>query len=546
MKTLIIIGLLGTMSFAQISAQTTEVLSGTLSTSKTLNASTCYELNGCYSVAAGGVLNIPAGTQILANSQASVIVHQGGQIFANGTSTNPVVFTSSKSTTARAPGDWNGIFIAGYAVNNQGVQSQTISCAGSVTYGGTNNADNSGSMQYVRIEYAGVGDTGDPEGSGLNLWAVGSGTTLDHIQVSYSRKNGYSLLGGKVALNNLISLNNYKADLIMTEGYTGNVQFLTSIRLDPNAHDNATIFSNGIVVSNDASGSASTPVSHPIMSNLSFIGPHYCGASPVHSDFRAAVRLGLNAQAEIYNSVFTGWNTGLAIFDNSTINNANVNGTILASYNTFYANATNYTNSPVNFDPTGTGCAATITDWMDGSVFCSQINNVALSTPLTGYSNTLCGNYCSAAPVLTLSATNNVGAADFSWDTPSNFSHVSNRGSITATDWSATWKNVCPKETEYCSLSALEDRGTPNKLGMQPNPAGVSTTVSFHAVIKGVAKVTVSDKVTGRMLKVKDYQVDRPGIHQLNLRVDDLQEGLYIVTVTQPDGTVLSGQLVVL
>ncbi len=541
MKTLFITGLLSAMAYGPISAQTTEVLSGTLSNTKELDPGICYELDGCYRILSGGDLIIPAGTQIRANSQASLIVHQGGQIFANGTSSSPVVFTSSQAVSNRAPGDWDGIYIAGYALTNQTTPSINKSCPGTINYGGSNDADNSGILQHVRIEYAGVAPTGDPEVAALNLLGVGTGTTIDHLQISYSRKDAYDLVGGKVGLSYIESLDNYRTDMQISQGYTGNIQFLTAVRLDPNAHDNTSVFSNGISIFNDGSGSTATPKTHPVISNATFFGPRYCAATP-HTDFRAAVRLSLNAEAEIYNSVFTGWNTGLQIFDNSTINNANVNGSIKMEYNTFYANATNFTNSPANFDPTGTGCASTITNWMVGMTPCMMDNLVR--TTLSGYSNTICGDYCSTTPVMTLSATNNVGLADSSWDVNGDFDHTIYRGSLTNTNWSATWSAWCPQEAEYCSLSALKFGKAPS-LQFVPNPASSQTMVVFETEQTGRVQVSILDKITGSITRSVNATIDNKGKQQISISVSGMRAGVYPVRVKLSDGQVIAGQLIV-
>jgi len=543
MKTLLIAGLVSLTTSTLLPAQSIDTLKGTLSTSRTLEAGNCYVLDGCFRILSGGSLTLPAGTVVRALPQASLIVHQGGQIFANGTSASPVVFTYAQKTGAGTPIEWDGLYVAGRAVTNQASPSINKTCPGTISYGGTNDADNSGTLQYVRIEYAGVAPSGDPEVAALNLLAIGTGTTIDHVQVTSSRKDAYEVRGGKVTLRYLEALNNYRGDMQISQGYTGNIQFLTAVRLDGNAHDNTGVFSNGIYVFNDATGTAATPRTHPVISNATFFGPKYCGASSIHSDFRAAVRLALNAEAEIYNSVFTGWNTGLQIVDNSTISNANVNGTIRMEYNTFFANTANFANSPANFDPTGTGCASTITDWMDGSLPCSQADNL-VRTSLTGYSSTVCGNYCSTAPTMTLSGTNNVGAADYTWDAGSDFTHETYRGSLTAANWSASWSNWCPQSASYCSL-AMRKAGAPGSLLFIPNPASAQTDVVFDTDVLGTAVVTLQDKVTGAVLRTAKAKIQAAGVQRIPLQCTGLREGVYPVKVRLSNGQVLGGQLII-
>jgi hypothetical protein len=540
MKTLFITGLLAAISYGPISAQTTEVLSGDLSGVKELDPEVCYELDGCYRVLSGGDLIIPAGTQIRANSQASLIVYQGGQIFANGTAANPVVFTSAQAVSSRAPGDWDGIYIAGYAATNQTNPSINKFCPGTILYGGSNDTDNSGTLQHVRIEYAGLPPVGDQQTAALNLLGVGTGTTIDHVQISYSRKDGYEVRGGKSDLNYMEALNNYRTDIQISEGYTGNIQFLTSVRLDANAHDNTAFFSNGIYIFNDATGSSTTPITHPVISNATFFGPGYCGASP-HSDFRAAIRLALNTEADIYNGVFTGWNTGLEIVGANTIDNANLNGTIKMEYNTFYANGINFSNTPAVFNPSTSGCANTISDWMVSGA--CQLDNIE-RTSLTGYSSTICGDYCSTAPVMTLSAINDVGVADYTWDTNTDFTHEMYRGSLTNANWSSTWSRWCPQQEEYCELVLMKN-SAPQGLQFVPNPASSQTAVTFETDITGRLTIHVMDKVSGKTLCTNSFDIKTPGKQSLRITTSSLREGVYPVQLRLSNGDVIAGQLMI-
>lgn len=539
MKAIIIMGLLA-LSLGTVSAQT-ETLTGNLSTTKNLSASTCYELDGCYRIQSGGVLNIPAGTVIRANSNAALIVERNGQIFATGISSNPVIFTSSLSSPTA--GAWNGISIAGNAPTNISGGKTINRVCGNITGGGSTSNDNSGTLQFVRIEFAGGGAVGDDETNALNLLGVGSGTTIDHVMVSECLKDAYDFFGGTVIANNLISYNSHKADFLLSDGYVGKGQFWVSLRMASSAHDGTSIFSNGLVIRNDLSNSSNTPQTNPTLSNLTFFGPNYCNlmGSP-HSDFRSAVYLYHNAAASIYNSVFTGWRTGLAIEDNSTIVNANVNSLINMSYNSFYANIANYSNTPANFNPTGTGCSATITAWMDGSDPCSQIDNF-VRTSLTAYSNTVCGDYCTTAPTLTLASMNNLGTANWDWDINNDFDQVTIRGGIlTGSDWSSSWAKFCPEEESYCSLSLMKPSKESGLL-FSPNPANGSVYAIFESDVIGAVIISVMDKVSGKALREFKQQISNPGEQRLQFNAGGLREGVYFVQVRLSNGSVINSQL---
>ena len=146
--------------------------------------------------------------------------------------------------------------ILGKAVNNQNA-TQTIEGISGATgddgkYGGTDDADNSGELQYARIEFAGIALSTDNELNGLTMGSVGSGTKIDHVQVSYSGDDSYEWFGGKVNAQYLIAYKGWDDDFDTDFGFTGNVQYAVSHR-DPNIGDKSG--SNGFESDNDGAGS---------------------------------------------------------------------------------------------------------------------------------------------------------------------------------------------------------------------------------------------------------------------------------------------------
>lgn len=529
------------LSLSTASAQT-ETLTGNLSTTKNLSASTCYELDGCYRVQSGGMLNIPAGTVIRANTNAALIVEKGGQIFATGSSSNPVVFTSSKAVSSRAPGDWIGVSIAGDAPTNiSGGKSINRTC-GNITGGGSTSNDNSGTLQFVRIEFAGGGAVGDDETNALNLLGVGSGTTIDHIMVSECLKDGFDFFGGTVDANYLVTYNTHKSDVVMSDGYIGKMQFLTSLRLDAAAHDGSTALnSNGLVIRNDLSNSSNTPFTNPIISNATFLGPNYCtpSGSP-HSDFKSGIYLYHNATAQIYNSFIAGWRTGLTIEDANTIDNANINNSIILDNNTFYANIANYSNIPAPFNPSGTGCANTINLWMTSG---SCVQNTIEALSFDDYNSSICGNFCMTSPTLTLVDNNDIGGADYGWDVNGDFVHTDYRGSLlSGTDWSSSWAKFCPQEESYCSLSLMKPAKESGLL-FSPNPANGTVYAIFESDVTGAVTISVMDKVSGKALREFKQQIANPGVQRLQFNAGGLREGIYFVQVRLSNGSMINSQL---
>lgn len=199
-----------------------QTLSGDITSSMTLSAANVYKLSGCVTVKSGVTLTIPAGTILQGikspGAKAFLIAERNGRIVANGTSTNPIIFTSDQAAGARAPGDWDGIRIFGNANNSNSI-SVDLGCA-VYTGGGTNNADNSGVLKYVQVHFAGIAGSGtDNSLSGVYLNSVGTGTAIDDIQVTNSLNDELTAFGGKVKLDNIFSYNQRRMDYQLSFGY---------------------------------------------------------------------------------------------------------------------------------------------------------------------------------------------------------------------------------------------------------------------------------------------------------------------------------------
>ena len=166
-----------------------------------------YLLKGWVYIADGAELTIEPGTVIKGDkdTKAALIAEPGGKLIAKGTQTSPIVFTSEMAAGSRKPGDWGGIILCGKAPNNNGVLNQQIEGGPRTKHGGTDANDNSGDLEYVRIEFAGYPFQKDQEINGLTLGSVGAGTTIDHVQVSYSNDDSYEWFGGTVNCQHLIA-----------------------------------------------------------------------------------------------------------------------------------------------------------------------------------------------------------------------------------------------------------------------------------------------------------------------------------------------------
>ncbi len=160
-----------------IGVPSTTVLSGNINTTTTLTSDKVWTLKGYVYVTDGAKLIIQPGTTIISDvaEKGALCIERGAQIIAEGTATKPIIFTSGKAVGERAPGDWGGIIILGRAKTNRSSEP-TIEGGIGRAFGGTNDADNSGVLKYVRIEYAGIAAMPNSEINALTLGGVGSGT----------------------------------------------------------------------------------------------------------------------------------------------------------------------------------------------------------------------------------------------------------------------------------------------------------------------------------------------------------------------------------
>ncbi len=294
-----------------------------------LNKSKVYLLQGFVYVRNGGTLTIPAGTLIMGekSSQGSLIIERGGKIYANGTAQEPIVFTSQQPAGIRTRGDWGGIVICGTAANNRAggnfvVEGNIGSIAGygDALFPTQNDNDNSGVLRYVRIEFPGIAYTLNNEINGLTLGAVGKGTTIEHVQVSYSGDDGFEFFGGTVDAKYLISYKTLDDDFDTDFGYSGKIQFGVVYR-DPQLADFSK--SEAFESDNDGTGTTASPRTNPIFSNFTVIGPKRDAAdvsgTDFHSDFYYGIHHRRASRHSLFNSVIMGFDEGGIFLDGTAV-----------------------------------------------------------------------------------------------------------------------------------------------------------------------------------------------------------------------------------
>jgi len=200
-------------------------LTGTFSSDLTLDPVNTYILNGPVIMESGTTLTIPAGMTIKATAGGAniyIAISQGAKIQASGTPTNPIVLTSNSSNPAA--GDWGGLILLGKAPINSVTGSGTATSEiASLPYGGTIANDNSGVIQYLRVEYSGGAADGQSENNGLSFYGVGNGTIVQYIESFEGKDDGLEFFGGTVNVSYIYSINNQDDSIDWTEGYSGNI-----------------------------------------------------------------------------------------------------------------------------------------------------------------------------------------------------------------------------------------------------------------------------------------------------------------------------------
>ncbi|UPT66354.1 MAG: PKD domain-containing protein [Sphingobacteriales bacterium JAD_PAG50586_3] len=317
--------------------QAVATLSGEITANRTLNNDTIYFLDGFVYVKNGATITIEPGTIIkgVSGERSTLIITRGSKINAAGTKNQPIVFTSDKVAGDRNPGDWGGIVLLGkarinrsadcttcpgaaIAANEAGIQTNIEgdldNANGDGLYGGNDDTDNSGTMTYVRIEYAGVVINTGNEINGFTLGAVGSGTTINNIQVSYANDDSFEWFGGTVSAKNLISLGAIDDDFDTDFGFTGKIQFAVAQRDSNNYDTGSGPTTNGFESDNDGGPTFNNPRTAPVFSNVTLVGPLANGVALQQSNsFQNAARLRRNTLTSVFNSVFMGFPTGILV-----------------------------------------------------------------------------------------------------------------------------------------------------------------------------------------------------------------------------------------
>lgn len=482
-----------------------------------------YLLQGQIYVASGATLTIQPGVKVLGDKSsvgAALIVSKGGKIHAVGTAMNPIVFTSNQAKGSRSTGDWGGVILLGKATINQNggtggngtANIEGIAASSATEFGGgstPDDNDNSGELQYVRIEFGGYVYQPNKEINGLTMGGVGRGTTIDHIQTSFTNDDAYEWFGGTVNCRYLVSYRDLDDCFDTDFGYSGNVQFCLALR-DPSIADNPTVStSEGFESDNDASGSSNSPKTKAIFSNMTLIGPYRGSTSnTIASGYRRAARIRRNSELKIMNSIMMDFKNGLHIDGTACENNA-TNGllkfknNIIAGYtqllevnststylstltsnfsgswnNSSYSSTTGILTAPYTTSTTGaytgdyrpatSSAALTGADFSDAS-----FSGLVLTSPAVGFDSM---HICKLSTAPTLTATASAGCTIKWWGTYAT-------GGVSTGTTAPTVLNVASK-TYYVSQV--------NSLGVESARRGIKITID--------PLVATPSSITGRTI----------------------------------------------
>lgn len=488
----------------------TTTISSNITTNTTWTSGNTYLLVGNIAVTSGNVLTIQPGTIIRGDktSKACLIIAAGAQINAQGTATNPIVFTSNEDS--RLPADWGGVVLLGNGI----VNTACATCAtapnknyiegfatnfNEILYGGNNNTESSGIMSYCRIEFAGIAlsTTPNSELNSLTLGGVGSGTQIDHIQSSFGGDDAFEFFGGAVDGKYLIAFRGLDDDFDTDFGHSGRIQFGLVVR-DKDISDVAGD-SNGFESDNFNPGIGRLPITKTVFSNMTVLGPKRDGtvALPVGEKFERGIFTRRNTGISIHNSIFAGWEKGWHVSGATTFDNYNAT-TSLDSMgvvkNTIIAN-----NIFPKFITDAGGANASWYNTYAGTNSIDTTQTIAQIGLVNAFPTNL---YDVADFRLTIASTASVGA-DFSGPQFSN---------------------------QVLGVKQLT-KDMINSFVIYPNPATQNSNIAFTIIERNKVTVSVYDVIGNLVSTLFQENEFEKGNNTIHLNTSNLSAGIYYVSL---------------
>ncbi len=438
----------GSVAHAQLP---TKVVSGNITANRSFVNDTIYLLDGFVYVKNNATLSIEAGTIVQGyinnnvNTKGTLIITKTGMINAVGTECEPIVFTSARPAGQRGTGDWGGIIILGESPIN--IPGGSAIIEGGLTgdiadrsYGGNIPNDNSGTLQYARIEYAGIAFTPNNEINSLTMGGVGSSTVIDHIQVSFAGDDAYEWFGGNNNMKYLIAIGTVDDNFDCDFGYSGKVQYGFVKQFSGIADISQ---SEGWETDNDGTGSGNTPLTSPKFANVTIVGPEADGGT-VNALHQRAARIRRNSRTAIYNTVIMEHKVGLRWESTGTQNAVRANSTGIYG-SVFSGNTANYS-SEGTFSTIDSVAKYVQMPSKGNTVFAvGGASATELGLPTDYYSQTGCNHTTNNGSILRTGA---------NWSYPgvsgdAFFDNVAFRGAFGSVNWAETWAEWNPQTFDY-------------------------------------------------------------------------------------------------
>lgn len=441
-------------------------VSGDITANTTWTKDKIYLLKGNVFVTNNSTLKIEAGTIIKGDksTKGALIITRGAKIDAQGTADAPIVFTSNAAAGGRSQGDWGGVILLGKAPNNLGT-SIAIEGISDATdkgkHGGTDPADNSGTMKYVRIEYAGIPLSPDNEINGLTFGSVGSGTTIDYIEVYRSGDDAYEWFGGTVNAKHLLAIDTWDDDFDTDNGFSGKIQFGLAQRLAATADVSG---SNGFESDNNSTGTNDAPQTNATFSNMTILGPKETSSfSSINANFQHGAQIRRNSAISIFNSVIVGYTEGVFYDDElPSGGTANSSANLAAGRSVFAYNIVAGSNSKGNqIKATGSALAAVtaLLNPAQGSLntFDANLYGAGIYADPYKFSSDLAPSARAGVPNFTQIANSPaLTGANFANAKLSGFEQVSYKGAFGTTDWTSGWASYNPQVLPYTTPGAVK------------------------------------------------------------------------------------------
>ncbi len=515
-------------------------------------AENVYLLDGFVYLEEGGVLNIEPGTVIKGKSVPSstdlasaLIITRGAQIFAVGRADAPIVFTAETDNTdvgsdlgLNNRGLWGGLIVLGAGlVSEDGGEDYIEGLPSSETrafYGGAIADDNSGVLKYVSVRHAGAELEPDVEINGITLGGVGSGTTVDFVEVVSNLDDGIEIFGGDVSVKHLVIAYCGDESLDYDEGWNGNAQFVFAmVGIDkgdqPGEHDG----------SEATAGSEFDRASFPHIYNATYIGP---GAQATAVKCPSVLTFKSRGGGIYANSIFCDYaKKGLRVEDKPA-------GEGDDSYAMYQRDSLKIMNTIWMSDHWNS-----IDDIVAVEDNAEDVGATALKSDMTGaWANTIedaqlgnidRGSYQFLTEILgngNLDPRPQEGGAAYqnlaSYDgLPDFFDPVSYKGAFGGSNWALGW-TALSSYGFFDSASPVDDLQQIGAISLSPNPAQNRCTLHLDIKESGKLEINLLNSA-GQLVRAFSPGAAAMGNQQIDLALEGLDNGVYFVRISNEFGS---------